>query len=115
MKDELISLLESLGYDVYLQGTLAQNKPYPDSFFTIWNNSSDDGNHYDDDAAGWWWNFSVNFYSVDPVLVNTVLLEVRTLLRHHGWIINGKGNDLPVDQPTHTGRGVTAQKYELNN
>ena len=114
MRDVLTALLETLKYGVYLQGSLAPNEPYPDSFFTIWNTSSDDGNHYDDDAAGWWWSFQINFYSVDPALVTTVLLEVRSLLRQNGWTVNGKGYDLPVDQPTHTGRGIDASFYEIN-
>lgn len=114
MKDILIEILETLGFSVYLQGSLTKDDPYPDSFFTIWNTSSDDGNHYDDDAAGWWWDFDINFYSVDPALVNTVLLDARRLLRQNDWVINGKGVDLPTDQPTHTGRGISASYYELN-
>lgn len=114
MKTELINLLSTFGFPVMLQGSLAPDEPYPDSFFTFWNNSTDDGNHYDNDAASFIWNFDVNFYSNDPELVNSVLIQVRQLLRDNNWIIGGKGHDLPTDVITHTGRGITALFFEIN-
>jgi hypothetical protein len=106
MKDALISLLESFGYPVRLQGSLAEDEAYPESFFTFWNNDTSDGSHYDNDAISYIWDFDVNFYSSNPALVNTVLLEVRTLLKNNGWIISGKGYDVASDEPTHTGRQI---------
>ena len=106
MKDELITLLESFGYPVRLQGSLAENEQYPDSFFTFWNSDTTDGSHYDNDPINYVWDFDVNFYSINPTLVNTVLLEARTLLKANGWIISGKGYDVATDEPTHTGRGI---------
>lgn len=106
MKDTLITLLESFGYPVRLQGSLAENEQYPDSFFTFWNTDTTDGSHYDNDAINYIWDFDVNFYSINPALVNTVLLEVRTLLKNNGWIISGKGYDVASDEPTHTGRSI---------
>ena len=47
MEDTLITLLESLGYPAYRQGSITENKPYPDHFFTFWNNDSPDHAHYD--------------------------------------------------------------------
>ena len=108
MKDALISLLESFGYPVRLQGSLAEDEAYPESFFTFWNNDTSDGSHYDNDAISYIWDFDVNFYSSNPALVNTVLLEARTLLKNNGWIISGKGYDVASDEPTHTGRQINA-------
>lgn len=108
MKDALITLLETFGYPVRLQGSLAENEQYPDSFFTFWNNDTTDGSHYDNNPINYIWDFDVNFYSTNPTLVNTVLLEARTLLKANGWIISGKGYDVAVDEPTHTGRGMNA-------
>jgi len=107
MKEFLIELLESFGYPVFLQGSLG-DCAYPESFFTIWNNSSDDNNHYDNEPVSYTWSFDVNFYSVNPELVNNMLLEAKAVLKANGFIISGKGYDLMSDEPTHTGRGMNA-------
>ena len=114
MKDTLISLLEAFGYPVFLQGTLADDGSYPSSFFTFWNNDSYDGNHYDNEPICTIWSFYVNFYSTDPDLVNTKLLEAKALLKANGFIISGKGYDVASGVPTHTGRGMTALIRESN-
>lgn len=106
MKERLIQLLSTFGYPVLLQGSLEPNESYPDSFFTFWNSETPDGSHYDNDAIQYIWNFDVNFYSKDPALVNSVLLQAKALLKQNGWIVPGKGYDLPTDEPTHTGRGI---------
>lgn len=108
MKDLLINTLSSLDYPVKLQGSIEKDEPYPDSFFTFWNNDGYDGSHYDNKPINNIWDFDVNFYSVDPTLVNTVLLEAKTELKKVGFIITGKGYDIPTDEPTHTGRGMNA-------
>ena len=108
MKDALIALLETFGYPVRLQGSIAENEQYPDSFFTFWNNDTFDGSHYDNDAINYVWDFDVNFYSINPTLVNNILLDVRTLLKSNGWIISGKGYDVATDEPTHTVRAINA-------
>ena len=108
MKDLLISLLESFGFPVFLQGSLSENDPYPESFFTFWNNETPDGAHYDNEAINYIWNFDVNFYSVDPELVNSMLLQAKALLKQNGFIVAGKGYDVATDEPTHTGRGINA-------
>lgn len=108
MKEVLIELLESFGYPVYLQGSLNKDVPYPESFFTFWNNESPDGNHYNNDTIGYIWYFTVNFYSSNPTLVNTALVNAIALLKSNNWIVSGVGYDVPSDEPTHTGRGVDA-------
>lgn len=108
MKEKLNNLLESFGYPVFLQGTLTEADPYPESFFTFWNNASYDGDHYDNDAIYYVWNFDVNFYSTNPALVNAMLLEAKAVLKANGFIISGKGYDVLSDEPTHTGRGMNA-------
>ena len=112
MKDELISLLETFGYPIFLQGSLSEDDAYPESFFTFWNNDSYDNNHYDNEAASYTWDFDVNFYSVDPALVNSMLLSAKALLKQNGWIVGGKGYDVATDEPTHTGRGINAKYFE---
>lgn len=114
MKDRLIEILEQLGYPVRLQGTLGEEEAYPESFFTFWNDSTDDGNHYDNSPASYTWSFEINFYSTDPELVNTKLLEAKDLLVEAGFTVPGKGYDVPSDEPTHTGRAIDALFLERN-
>lgn len=113
MKEELIRLLRTFGYPVQLQGSLAKDEAYPQSFFTFWNNSSDDGSHYDNEAVKYIWDFTVSFYSTDPALTNTVILEAKRLLKANGWIVGGKGYDVPSDEATHTGRAIDVLFVEL--
>lgn len=108
MKEKLIELLESFGFPVFLQGSLNKNASYPKTFFTFWNNNTTDNNHYDNAPISYTWSFDVNFYSIDPELVNLMLIEAKQLLKENGFIIGGLGYDLPTDEPTHTGRGFNA-------
>lgn len=108
MKEQLIQLLGSFGYPVRLQGSLSKDEPYPNSFFTFWNNEVADGSHYDNHAIDYVWDFTINFYSNNPSLVNSVLISVKTLLQSNGWIVPGKGYDVPSDEATHTGRAIEA-------
>lgn len=112
MKTKLIELLETFGYPVMLQGSMAEDAKYPDHFFTFWNNETPSNSHYDNDATSYVWNFDVNFYSNNPVIVNTKLDEVRRLLKTNGFVVTGKGHDIVSDEPTHTGRGITVLYLE---
>lgn len=115
MKDLLIKTLETFGYPVILQGSLGKDETYPDSFFTFWNNDSYDGSHYDNVPIGYIWDFDVNFYSTDPALVNTKLLEAKTKLKQQGFIVPGKGHDVASDEIGWTGRGMNVICVERVN
>lgn len=112
MKEQLISLLETFGYDVYLQGSINPEEEYPDSFFTFWNFSTPEAAFYDDDAHRAVWGFWIYFYSVDPHLVETVSESARQLLKQNGWIPQGKPTDISVDKPTHTGAFFPVYVFE---
>ena len=114
MEDLLISTLEALGYPVRLQGSLLPDEAYPDSFFTFWNDSADGSGFYSNDETAIIWAYSLNFYSNDPLLVSSKLLEAKKLLKNVGFIVSGAGYDVPSDEPTHTGRGITVL-YRQNN
>ena len=113
MEDALIELLNSLGYEVYRQGSFAEGEKYPDSFFTFWQTDSPDHAHYDNNEYGTAWQFSINFYSIDPDKTYAVLGLARLLLKQNNWIIPSKGYDVYSDEPTHTGRGMQALYLEL--
>lgn len=109
MKLKLIELLETTGYNVHLQGTVSD---YPDHFFTYWNNDVPEQSHYDNKPTSFVWNFDVNFYSKDPVKVNTMFDTIRPLLKQNGFIVIGKGYDVMSDEPSHTGRGLNVLYIE---
>ena len=107
MEDLLISTLGALGYPVKLQGSLLPHELYPNSCFTFWNDSADGASFYSNKEGAILWAYSLNFYSTDPLLVNSKLLEAKELLKDVGFIVNGAGYDVPSDEPTHTGRGIS--------
>ena len=107
MEDLLITTLEALGYPVRLQGSLLPDESYPDHFFTFWNDSTDGTGFYSNKENGIKWQYSLNFYSIDPELVNTKLMEAKAQLKEVGWTVEGAGYSVASDEPTHTGRGIT--------
>lgn len=103
MKQKLIDILETFGYPVFLQGSLNADEEYPETFITFWTDYTADNSHYDDDVNSIDWNFDVILYSSSPTTVNTKPEEIRKALRTAGFIPQGKGQDIPSDEPTHTG------------
>lgn len=113
MKQELINVLETICPNkVFLQGTIAADEPYPESFITFWTNYTDDNSNFDNDTVSIDWNFSVMFYSTDPAKVGTVPNQIRTALKQAGFIPQGRGNDILSDQPSHTGWAMEFIKTE---
>lgn len=114
MKQSLINILETFcPNNVFLQGTLNPDVPYPETFITFWTNYTEDKEHFDDETVSVDWNFSVIFYSSNPTLVNTKPDDIRTALKNAGFIPQGKGNDIPSDRPTHTGWAMEFIKQEI--
>lgn len=107
MEDLLISTLEGLGYPIRKQGSLLPDEPYPDHFFTFWNDSADGASFYSNTEGSILWAYSLNFYGIDPELVNSKLLEAKRLLKSAGWVVSGAGYDVASDEATHTGRGIS--------
>lgn len=107
MEDLLIKALEGLGYPVILQGSMQPEARYPDHFFTYWNDSADGSSFFDNTEGAIVWAYSLNFYSVSPLLVNSTLMTAKVLLKEEGFNVTGAGYDVMSDEPTHTGRGIT--------
>ncbi len=108
MEDLLIETLNTFGYPVRLQGSLAADEEYPPNFFTFWNDNSDSDSFYDDDSHSTIYSYNINFYSNDPVAVYTVLSSAIVKLKAVGFIIDGDGFSVPSDEQSHTGRGIDA-------
>lgn len=93
-------------YPVRLQGSFSDSEVYPDDFFTYWNNDTNDSAFYDNAESETIWNFDLNFYSNNPLHVNSVLVEAKSALKAVGFIVDGTGYDVISDEPSHTGRGI---------
>lgn len=106
MEDTLIELLQSFGYDVILQGSLAQNERYPEHFFTYWENPGSDTSHYDNAPTAAIYDYDVNFYSTNADMTYSVLREAKKLLVKNGFTVPENGHTVGSDEPSHTGRGM---------
>lgn len=109
MEDLLIEVLSQFGYPIILQGSLLANKPYPDHFFTFWNNSSDSKSFYDNDENSIVYDYDVNFYSINQEWVYSKLRETKAALKKAGFIISGDGYSVMSDESTHDGRGMNVK------
>lgn len=115
METFLIQLLETLGYPVMRQGSLAANKRYPDTFITFWNSAEDGESFYDNQTASVLFDFDVNVYSNNPDTAYSVLADARALLRSNGFIIASRGFDVASDEITHIGRGMYVEYLQTEN
>ncbi len=114
MEDLLIKTLEdAFGYPVRLQGSLTTDENYPEHFFTYWNDATSGTGFYSNEETAIIWQFSLNFYSTDVLLVNSILLDAKRALKKAGFIVSGAGYSVASDEVTHTGRGITVH-YRQN-
>lgn len=103
MKQELLNVLITFGFPVFLQGSLGTNEPFPPSFFTFTTVDSPDAFPFDDEPTHTAWQYQVIFFSDDPVKVEQYAEASREALKAAGFIPDGKGRDIPSEEPTHTG------------
>lgn len=107
MEEKLIELLEGFGYPVYLQGSLAADEPYPETFITYWNGSTDGSGYYDNGNTQAVYSYDVNVYSEDPDAVYSLPRKIAEALKAAGWITPPDGYSVASDEATHRGRGMT--------
>ncbi|MBR1453608.1 MAG: hypothetical protein IJ593_03075 [Lachnospiraceae bacterium] len=106
--EKLINTLRPLvDNKIYRQGTFSENKEYPKLFITFWENESNDKSHYDNVIThGIRHLFDVNVYgSYDEEVYDTLDLII-TALKNNGFIVDGKGIDVPSDEPNFIGRHI---------
>lgn len=113
MEDFLIEILSKLGFPVRRQGSLLEEEPYPDSFFTFWGNSADTQSAYDNQENSILYSYDVNFYSTDVEKVYEVLREAKKKLKENGFEAWGDGYDVMSDETTHYGRGVNVSYLKV--
>ena len=104
MKELFYSILNQFCPNaVYLQGTLNEDETYPQKFITYFVTDTADITFYNNDTAAYEWDFSVMFYSNNPIEVNTIPEQIRKALKAAGFIPQGKGNDIISDEKEYTG------------
>lgn len=103
VKTKLISILEEIQKPVILQGSMAENAAYPDSFITFFVSNTEDNAHYDNDTKKWAWDIQIVNYSNNPLTVAEQAEQIRKRLKEAGFIPQGKGYDIASNEPTHTG------------
>lgn len=113
VEDLLIETLATFGYPVRLQGSLLPDEPYPDNFFTFWNNSSTSQAFYDNDENAIVYSYSVNFYSIEPSKCYEMIRNAKKELKKVGFILTGDGYSVASDEPTHDGRGISAEYLKI--
>jgi hypothetical protein len=107
VEDLLIDVLSKVGYPVRRQGSLLENEPFPDDFFTFWNSSAENDSYYDDEETETIYEFDVNFYSNNPANVYKTLRNAAELLKNNGFEMYEKGHDVASGNQSHIGRGIT--------
>ena len=114
-RQELIEIFEDMGREYWLMGTMPPDRKYPASFFAFLCEASPYGEYYDNRPCATIWTFGIGFYSADPLEVESVPNDLVARLKAAGWAVpDGNGEDVQSDEPTHTGRRITAQKIEYN-
>ena len=114
VKELMIGILQTeWDYPIIQQGSMSDDEKYPDHFFTFFNNETTDAAFYDNTETKTIWDFDLNFYSIDPELVNSILREAKALLKQNGFIVSGVGYDVISDEETHTGRGINVTYVEF--
>ena len=106
MDKELIAILQTFGYPVLRQGSMASDAKYPPTLVTFWNNSSNEQPYYDNAGRGVIWDYNIFVYSSDINKTYSVIEDIRAALIAAGWICGSHGFDAASDEPTHTGRGI---------
>lgn len=116
--DILLEVLEEMGYvqgeTIFLHGSIEDDLPYPDSFWTFRNYNNEFRNYRDNKPMQTDWTYSLNFYSNNPTIIDSQMLEAVEKLQERGFIVQGKGYDAISDEKTHTGKENTLIYREDN-
>lgn len=112
MKEKLDEIFESIGLPFSLQGSYQEGESLPISFFTYWNIDTPEDFFYDNEANRTQWKWYVYFYTSDPSVIYSQMDEFVRLAKEKGFIVEGRGNDIPSDVPDYLGRYVRVTYLE---
>lgn len=111
-RNEVFNIIEATGLPCWKMHEMPAETIYPPSFFTYLCESAPFGEYYDNKPFTVLWTFGIGFYSDDPRKVESETSELIKRLLSAGWTVDGKGEDVQSDEPTHTGRRIVAQKID---
>lgn len=112
MWSKLEEIFKKIGLDYSRQGSYSDSSEYPPSFFTFWNFDTPDEGFYDNKANRAVWFWQVYYYTNDPTTLYSRMDEFIKYAKEAGFIIEGKGNDIPSDRPDYPGRMITIKYIE---
>lgn len=110
MWSKLEEVFLALGLDYSRQGSYTDDSEYPPSFFTFWNFDSPEGGFYDNKAGHTVWYWQIYYYTNDPSTLYSTMDEFIAKAKEKGFIVDGRGEDIPSDRPDYFGR-MLAVKY----
>lgn len=105
-EDLLIKIVENMGIEIYLQGTMAEGMAYPDYFCTYWIIDSPYTKFYDNKPVYTVWEFELFFYNINPAELSKNVDEVLKTLEENGFMLRNRGYSVASGIKTHTGKGT---------
>lgn len=103
---DIYPLLESLGLPVFIQGSMPEDMPYPDTFITyIWYDSADLWN-FGNRAIATNYIVQITVYSYLPDQIDNYMEKLITLLEKNGYSKSNNGRMIPSDEPSHLGWSI---------
>lgn len=114
MWSELEKVFLETGVDYHRQGSLSEGKKWAKSFFTFWNFNTPDEGFYDNESHRTVWYWQVYYYTSNPATLYTGIEDFISKAKSAGFIVDGKGIDIPSDRPDYVGRMVTVIWIENN-
>lgn len=112
MWSKLENVFLKLGLDYNRQGSYGDDEDYPKSFFTFWNFDTPEDGFFDNKANCAIWYWQVYYYTSDPATLYSKMDEFIKLAKEEGFIIEGRGYDIPSDRPDYPGRMITIKYIE---
>lgn len=112
MWTKLEKVFEQIGLEYSRQGSYSDVSEYPESFFTFWNFDSPEGGFYDNNAKRTVWLWQVYYYTRKPETLYTMMDDFIRLAKAEGFVIEGRGHDIPSDRPDCVGRMITIKYLE---
>jgi hypothetical protein len=112
-RERLLNALTPLGFEVYLQGSLAADQPLPATFITYFVLDGSDQRFYDSQATLSFPIIQLVLYATKLSVLNTLPDLVSTQLKAHGFVREGRGRDMGYEGH-HYGWVMTLMTTERN-